>query len=570
MKNLIPMWVLLFIAAVYHKGIRSKAMSYDYSAGAECLAVPQKAQYSGGLILNPHFDDGLKGWTTFSGGEMEERISDGGNKFAVTHSRNQPYHSLSHKLYLEKGKFYTFSAWLQVNEGNVPITAIFKTASSFTHVGSVLAKSGCWSMLKGGLTVDSSGPAELYFETENATLEVWVDSVSLQPFTEKQWRTHQAESIEKVRKRRVAFTVVDDQGNRRPGAAVTIKQMRSRFPLGSAIPQQILTSRAYQSWFTSRFTVTTFENEMKWYSTEKSQGQVDYSVPDAMLAFAKKHGITVRGHNIFWEDPQYLQPWVRSLSANQLQAAVLKRINSVMSRYRGQVIGWDVVNENLHFAFFESNLGRSASAVLYQKAQQLDSSTPLFLNDYNTIEDASDSQSTPSKYLQKLREMRNGRAMAIGLEGHFHTPNIPYMRSSLDVLARANLPIWLTEVDVSPSANQAHYLEQVLREAYAHPAVEGIIIWAARRPEGCYRMCLTDNEFRNLPTGDVVDKLIREWKTHQVVGTTDDNGIFEAQLFHGDYDVMISYPSLNSSMAQNLKVAAGSSPEETLHVELYA
>ena len=47
----------------------------------------------------------------------------------------------------------------------VPITATFKTSSNgFKHAGSLVAKSQCWSFLKGGLSVDDSGPAELYFE----------------------------------------------------------------------------------------------------------------------------------------------------------------------------------------------------------------------------------------------------------------------------------------------------------------------------------------------------------------------------------------------------------------------
>lgn len=84
-------------------------------------------------------------------------------------------------------------------------------------------------------------------------------------------------------------------------------------------------------------------------------------------------------------------------------------------------------------------------------------------------------------------------------------------------------------------------------------------------------MCLTDNEFRNLPTGDVVDRLIWEWKSHHVVGTADDRGIFEASLFHGDYDVTVSHPSMNSSFTQSLRVEEGSSsPEEPLQVELSA
>lgn len=56
------------------------------------------------------------------------------------------------------------AAWIQVSSGSVPVTAIFKTSSGFIHAGAIVAESNCWSMLKGGLTVDASGPAELYFE----------------------------------------------------------------------------------------------------------------------------------------------------------------------------------------------------------------------------------------------------------------------------------------------------------------------------------------------------------------------------------------------------------------------
>lgn len=59
---------------------------------------------------------------------------------------------------------YLNAAWLQVSQGNATVVAIFKTMSGFQHAGWVVAKSGCWSMLKGGLIVNSSGPVDLYFE----------------------------------------------------------------------------------------------------------------------------------------------------------------------------------------------------------------------------------------------------------------------------------------------------------------------------------------------------------------------------------------------------------------------
>lgn len=86
---------------------------------------------------------------------------------------------------------------------------------------------------------------------------------------------------------------------------------------------------------------------MKWYSTEAVQSTEDYSVPDSMMAFAKKNGITVRSHNVMWDDHRFQPAWATSLSPAQLSAAAPKRVNSIMSRFKGQVIGWDVVNENL-------------------------------------------------------------------------------------------------------------------------------------------------------------------------------------------------------------------------------
>lgn len=90
---------------------------------------------------------------------------------------------------------------------------------------------------------------------------------------------------------------------------------------------------------------------------------------------------------------------------------------------------------------------------------------------------------------------------------------------------------------------QATFLDQVLKEIQSHAAVQGIMLWSAWSPQGCYQMCLTDNNFRNLPTGDVVDKF-RSVLSHadDLPGTTDANGFFETSLFHGEYEAKISHP----------------------------
>lgn len=80
-------------------------------------------------------------------------------------------------------------------------------------------------------------------------------------------------------------------------------------------------------------------------------------------------------------------------------------------------------------------------------------------------------------------------------------------------------------------------MEQVLREGFSHPAVDGIMLWSAIRRNKCYRMCLTDPDLNNLPTGDVVDKLLKEWDTGVLKGQTDEHGSYSFYGFLGDYKV---------------------------------
>ncbi|RZC46869.1 hypothetical protein C5167_039810 [Papaver somniferum] len=553
-------WLLILCASLLCVEYTIDALSYDHSATIECLEEPLKPQYNGGIIVNPQFTYGLTGWSSFggNGGKIMQKKSKDGNSFIVAYNRYQPYDTFSQKIYLHKKKLYAFSAWIQVSHGKEPVTAVFKTTDGFTFAGSAVARSGCWSMLKGGLTVNSSGYAELYFQSNSINVEIWVDNVSLQPFTEVQWRSHQVEGIAKARKRDVKVHVIDSKGEVLQGANIHFRprQSKASFPFGCVINKDILGNQAYQSWFTSRFSVTVFGNELKWYSTERVRGVENYTDADAMLAFAKQNGISVRGHCIFWDDPYYQPEWVKSLSPAELKDAAYKRLQSVVSRYSGKFVGWDVNNENLHHQFFEQMLGANASDVFFQMAYQLDP-TRMFMNEYNTIEWSGETVASPAQYLTKLQEIRSfyKGPTGIGVESHFITLNIPYVRAALDTLASAGVPIWLTELDVY-SADQAFHLEQILREAHAHPAVQGIVLWAARTAAGCYRMCLADEKYNNLPTGDVVDKLINEWKPYSVDGEIGSDGEFKTSLFHGEYDLTIYHPSTNTTLNRMFKVAA--------------
>ncbi|KAG4924672.1 hypothetical protein JHK87_050212 [Glycine soja] len=59
----------------------------------------------------------------------------------------------------------------------------------------------------------------------------------------------------------------------------------------------------------------------------------------------------------------------------------------------------------------------------------------------------------------------------------------------------------------------AQYLKEILREAYSHPTIEGIIMFFSPA-KACFNdMNLAYKTFKNTPTGDVVDNLIQDCKT---------------------------------------------------------
>ncbi|AES91927.2 glycosyl hydrolase family 10 protein [Medicago truncatula] len=213
----------------------------------------------------------------------------------------------------------------------------------------------------------------------------------------------------------------------------------------------------------------------------------------------------------------------RSLSPEELREAAAKRMKFLVSRYSGQLIAWDVVNENVHNRFFEDKLGKNASAVYYLTAYYLDSNTT-----------------------QPIISGTTGMLLAIWVQGHLSSgmPNIAYMRSGLDHLGATGLPIWLTESSVDSNPNQTMYFEEILREAYSHPAVEGIIMFVGPAQADFINTQLADANFKNTPTGDVVDKLI-------------------------DYDVTVTHPLIQYSKKLNISVRKGFSPEPT-NVKMHA
>ncbi|KAK6916706.1 Glycoside hydrolase family 10 domain [Dillenia turbinata] len=465
-------------------------------------------------------------------------------------------------------------SWVKIKGADSAlITAELRSEDeAFQCVGSVIAKRGCWSFLKGGFVLNSTSKLSVLFfknsDMNDTDIKISIASSSLQPFSDEEWKINQQYIINKERKRATTIHVSNEEGEIIEGAEITIEQVSKEFPFGSAIAGTILDNLPYQKWFVKRFNAAVFENELKWYATEKEQGHVNYTISDQMMNFVRANQIIARGHNIFWEDPKYNPAWVRNLTGSELKSAVNSRIQSLMSQYKDEFIHWDVSNELLHFDFYEQRLGHNATLDFFKTAHESDPLATLFLNEYNVVETCDDVNSTVDTYISRFKELKRGGANmdGIGLESHFDVPNLPLMRGIIDKLATLRLPIWLTEVDIKKKFGQemqAVYLEKVLREGFSHPSVNGIMLWCAWHSNGCYQMCLTDNNFENLPCGDVVDKVLKEWQTGVLKGFSDEHGSYSFFGFLGDYRVNVEYKNRTADASFSL-----SQGDETRHFNI--
>ncbi|PQQ07309.1 putative endo-1 4-beta-xylanase C [Prunus yedoensis var. nudiflora] len=265
---------------------------YDSTAYTECKMQPEAALYGGGII-----NDQASG--------VEGSLGNSATTSSGVYSPSFILHDLS------QGTIYCFSSWVKIEgAGSALIRASLKTEKeTYDCIGTVLAKHGCWSFLKGGFVLDSPSQLSILFfqNTDDRDVNIEIASSSLQPFSVQQWRTYQQYIINTKRKRAVTVHVANEQG----------RGCKDKDHLGN-LPYQ-------------RFNAVVFENELKWYATEPEQGKTNYTIADQMLQFVRANQITARGHNIFWEDPKYTPPWVRNLTGNELQSAVNSRIQSLMS-----------------------------------------------------------------------------------------------------------------------------------------------------------------------------------------------------------------------------------------------
>jgi endo-1,4-beta-xylanase len=158
--------------------------------------------------------------------------------------------------------------------------------------------------------------------------------------------------------------------------------------VGAALQAGLLQSDAtYAATAAYEFSYVTPEFEMKWGQIERVRGQRVYGPADAIVAFAEGHGLRVKGHALVWHGDS--PAWLDNLTSDEARAALEDHIRTTVTRYRGRLLAWDVVNEavaddhsGLRDTVYLRKLGSDYIASAFQLAHDTDPGALLFYNDY--------------------------------------------------------------------------------------------------------------------------------------------------------------------------------------------
>jgi endo-1,4-beta-xylanase len=365
----------------------------------------------------------------------------------------------------------------------------------------------------------------------------------------------------------------------KPGIRVDVEQLSHDFWFGCAISNGLAGNnwsendlRQYKEKFLENFNSAVTENAVKWGNMEPGKGEVNYSVVDAILTWTDENHIPLRGHNLFWGIPQFVQPWVKELDNDELRQTLQNRAETVTSRYKGRFAEYDLNNEMVHGNYYEDRLGPGITKMMAQWALNGDPDAKLFLNDYDIL-----TGNRLADYMAQIRKLlKQGVPIAgIGVQGHLHSETFDRnaLRNALDSLQVFHLPIRITEFNIpgqrskyyknrnlkmTPQEEElkAHEIIDYYRICVANPAVQGILMWGFWEGanwipvSSLYRL-----DWSPTPAEEAYHNLIfKEWWTNES-GTTNKNGTFTIPVFFGKYKVTVNGISKKVDLTREKKEA---------------
>jgi endo-1,4-beta-xylanase len=243
------------------------------------------------------------------------------------------------------------------------------------------------------------------------------------------------------------------------------------FKIGAAIEPSQLQVAADAGLLTKHISSLTAENVMKPHMlapNDPSLAGYTFGPADELVAFARAHGIAVRGHTLLWHfaapdwffvGPKDTDPvGYRNLVRQRLE----NYITAVVTHFKGDVYAWDVVNEvasdtpestyridSPWYQAFSAGGGDGAEyiEIAFRAARAADPDALLFINEYNT--------ELPQKRANLLAIVDDLISKSVPIDGVGHQlhlsldANPQSVSDALTAVEQRNLINQVTELDIS-------------------------------------------------------------------------------------------------------------------------
>ncbi len=238
------------------------------------------------------------------------------------------------------------------------------------------------------------------------------------------------------------------------------KALEGKFYIGTALNLNQIQGRDTASLkiVKDQFAAIVAENCMKSMYMQPKEGQFFFDDADKFVEFGEQNNLFITGHCLIWHSqaPSWLftDDKGKNVSPEVLKERMKNHITTIVSRYKGRIKGWDVVNEaildNGEFrkSKFYEILGEEFIPLAFQYAHEADPDAELYYNDYNEwVEGKRDAIVNLVKALKE----KGIRIDGVGMQGHvgLDSPALEDYKVAIDAYTALGVKVMITEFELS-------------------------------------------------------------------------------------------------------------------------
>lgn len=236
--------------------------------------------------------------------------------------------------------------------------------------------------------------------------------------------------------------------------------LKEKFYIGTTMNEAQITGKdvAARAIIHKHFNSIVAENCMKGGALQPREGQFNFDLADRFVDFGRQNQMHIHGHTLIWHSRSPRWFFTDSLGNDVSREVLIRRmkdhIHTVVTRYKGKVHSWDVVNEAIlddgswRESKFYKIIGEDFVALAFQFAHEADPQAKLYYNDY--------SMASPGKragvvaMVEKLKQ-QGVQVHGIGMQGHIGLdhPAIDEFEKSILAFSALGVNVMITELDLT-------------------------------------------------------------------------------------------------------------------------